>query len=480
MREKMNAVCLPESYTYNILPGLGVEVEVEHNPYTIPLDVMFSMAARKNKKRRFLFVSQILGKHIPVDPMIPITGGRLLAARFMQEICGKDDIETDALVQKLLHPKTRNTDADFIDPPAFELAQQMLVIGFAETATALGAAFFDSFAGQARYIHTTRERIKDFQPQISFEEEHSHATSHRCYPIDPKFLAGSDPVVLVDDEITTGKTALNIIEELHAHYPRSEYMVVSLLDWRSEADRARFSAMERRLGVRIRCISLISGKIEVQENTTEDVSDSLILDGPIPYSCLSSGIKENSTLDAYNLSFSNRLSLVSTNAAGTEKSVPYVQATGRFGLTSQLSKTTAREIAHAAAFLKKTRSGGRTLCMGTGEFMYLPMQIAAQMGEDVFYQSTTRSPIYPAYRQDYAVRTAYCYPNPEDPAVLHYFYNVEPGMYSEVYFFMERKVDQQRMEALYQVFRSLRIPRLSIVTLSHSGRDEDGDLYPND
>jgi hypothetical protein len=463
MREKMNAVCLPEKYMYDILPGLTVQVDVENNPFAIPLDAMFVMGARKNKKRRFLFVSKILGKHIPVDPLIPITGGRLLAARFIQEVYGALNIETDGLVQTLLHPENRQLASDSIGIASFELPEDILVIGFAETATALGAAFFDSFKGRARYIHTTREQIKDVEPQISFEEEHSHATSHRCYALDPDFLGGSDPVVLVDDEITTGKTALNIIAEIHARFPRREYIMVSLLDWRSEEDMKRFTAMERRLGVRIRCISIISGKITIREEAVgEHFSDS-----PLPQSISLSVMQAQVEIGAYNLSFSNNIPLVSTDAAGIENGVPYLQATGRFGLTRQQWETGGREIAEAAAFLKRTRRGGRTLCMGTGECMYVPMQISAQMGDNVFYQSTTRSPVYPADRDDYAIRTAYSYPSPEDPGVLHYFYNVEPGMYSEVYLFMERKMEQERIHGLCEALRSLGIPYLSIVTLSH-------------
>ena len=35
--------------------------------------------------------------------------------------------------------------------------------------------------------------------------------------------------------------------------------------------------------------------------------------------------------------------------------------------------------------------GKRTLCLGTGEFMYIPMKIAAEMGENILYQSTTKA-----------------------------------------------------------------------------------------
>ena len=56
------------------------------------------------------------------------------------------------------------------------------IIGFCETATALGQAFYASFSSPAEYIHTTREILgADITPLLAFEEEHSHATSHKVY-----------------------------------------------------------------------------------------------------------------------------------------------------------------------------------------------------------------------------------------------------------------------------------------------------------
>ena len=44
-------------------------------------------------------------------------------------------------------------------------------------------------------------------------------------------MANPEIVVLVDDEITTGKTALNIIRQIQERFPKKEYVLASLLDW---------------------------------------------------------------------------------------------------------------------------------------------------------------------------------------------------------------------------------------------------------
>src|SRR5687767_12128719 len=61
--------------TYKIAGDLELHVTVTSNPHNIPLDALFAMAARINKKRSFLFVSKVLGKHIPVNPYTSLLSG---------------------------------------------------------------------------------------------------------------------------------------------------------------------------------------------------------------------------------------------------------------------------------------------------------------------------------------------------------------------------------------------------------------------
>ena len=89
----------------------------------------------------------------------------------------------------------------------FTLKEKTLFIGFAETATALGHSVFENFKDNSFFLHTTREYLKDVNKLSEFCEEHSHATEHFLYGNPKKF----DRIVLIDDEFTTGNTALNFI-----------------------------------------------------------------------------------------------------------------------------------------------------------------------------------------------------------------------------------------------------------------------------
>ena len=120
---------------------------------------------------------------------------------------------------------------------------------------------FSAFDNQATFIHTTREPIINEEPTFAFEEEHSHATGHECYTKDPLFFKRFSHIVLVDDEITTGNTALNLIEALHEKSGAKAYSVVALLDWRDEKQQEKADTLAKKLGVTIEFISVVQGTI---------------------------------------------------------------------------------------------------------------------------------------------------------------------------------------------------------------------------
>lgn len=139
----------------------------------------------QNLKRPYLLVNPLQAKHIPVQPS---------AALDMMGALG------DLLVRK--YPRTK------------------LVIGFAETATAIGAAVAGRIAPDCVYIHTTRETFPPTEHWIEFLEEHSHAVEQKlCGDGMPEWLSGTESVILVDDEISTGKTLINMVRELKEQYP---------------------------------------------------------------------------------------------------------------------------------------------------------------------------------------------------------------------------------------------------------------------
>ena len=88
-----------------------------------------------------------------------------------------------------------------------------VVIGFSETATAVGAVAAGFFR-DCCYVTTTREALPDWATSISFEESHSHASHHTLCVRDEDIFRRAAQIILVDDEFTTGSTAVNLIKAL--------------------------------------------------------------------------------------------------------------------------------------------------------------------------------------------------------------------------------------------------------------------------
>lgn len=450
MKSIQTSTLSKKEYSFNILDSIKVKVTVEKNDFHISPDTLFQMAARINKKRSFLFVSKVLGKHVPIHPNKGLLLSALLAAKYYEEINGGWCDRKKEWIHSFSQSEPSFTCSSFI-PEVFD----PLIIGFAETATALGHAFFDCFTG-AEYVHTTREKLYEQQPVISFEEEHSHATSHHCYmPLE--MLENEREIILVDDELTTGKTALNIIRTIQSRFPRKEYSVVSILDWRSEEDLREFERLEDSLGITINVVSLLTGKVQVE------IQNEYLGQKNTVYNVKARSVR---TECIFLSSLFEKMMVSSLSTNDTVNHTPYLKGTGRFGITNSVNQQTQHKILEAASYLKSKRSGKKTLCLGTGEFMYLPMKIAAAMGRGISFQSTTRSPIFVKNETGYGINYGLAFSNPEDQGISHFVYNIPPGYYDELFLFFEREVENEKLFPFLRELEKTQIGSIKLVYLS--------------
>ncbi|WP_425473031.1 phosphoribosyltransferase domain-containing protein, partial [Streptomyces botrytidirepellens] len=195
---------------------------------------LLGLALRRNPKRAHLLVSNVLGKHVPQRPAA-VHGAGVALGQEVRALLGE------------------------------EAAARAVVLGYAETATGLGHSVADGLA-LAPYLHSTRRPVAGVPTVGGFEEEHSHATSHLLLPEDPRLLATDGPLVLVDDEFSTGRTVLNTIAALHRRFPRDHYVVVALVDMRSPEDRARLDAFASDLGARVDLVSAATGTVHLPDD----------------------------------------------------------------------------------------------------------------------------------------------------------------------------------------------------------------------
>lgn len=418
---------------------------------------LFYMALRINKKRSFLFVSKLLGKHIPVMPQKPLLTGRALGALFAQK---RDGLKTNySEILEQLGEKFNNNSSEILLKKKYSLKKEALILGFAETATGLGHSVFSSFSDNAYYLHTTREKIDTGVEPIIFYEEHSHASEHRIYSYGNQLFKSDCDIVLVDDEISTGNTILNIIRAIHKEYPRKNYYVLTILDWRNEDSITAFEKLEKELEINIIVEQIVKGEFELLNEVTYE---SIVR--------INKPKKEEDYQSNTNINYLDINEMKDKTyyfkKEGSETGVEYLKWTGRFALDIENQSNLENVAKNIGENLEKYRIGSKTLCMGTGEFMYIPMLISSHMGKNIMYQSTTRSPIVAIDKEFYGARQSYKYKNPFDPELNNYFYNIKKNQYDDIFIFIEKSVKNGDLKDFIKALECTGIKNINIVTLA--------------
>jgi Phosphoribosyl transferase (PRTase)/Phosphoribosyl transferase/TRSP domain C terminus to PRTase_2/PELOTA RNA binding domain len=379
---------------------LGVELRGDAE-----LTDLLGLALRRNPKRAHLLVSNVLGKHVPQSPSV-VYGYGVALGRRVRELLGQEH-------------------------------ERAVVLGYAETATGLGHSVADGL-GHAPYLHSTRRPVEGVARAGGFEESHSHATSHLLLPEDPALLAGDGPLVLVDDEFSTGNTVLNTIRDLHDRYPRKRYVVVALVDMRSPADAGRLDTFAREIGARVDLVAAASGTVTLPDGVLEK-GRRLVAEHEQRPSTTPGTARGHGRVRRIGLAWPRGLP-----DGGRHGFLPR----HRIRLENALPAMAARL---AEALPPDAR---RVLVLGFEELMYAPLRLARELehvvSAEVRYSTTTRSPVLAVDDPGYAIRSRVVFPAHDDPADgpgERYAYNVAGAGFDAVVAVVDSVADTPRLHA---------------------------------
>ncbi|MFJ9208613.1 phosphoribosyltransferase [Streptomyces sp. NPDC102264] len=402
---------------------------------------LLGLALRRNPKRAHLLVSNVLGKHVPQRPGVVHGTGVELGER----VRGLLGAEVDRAV----------------------------VLGYAETATGLGHSVADGVR-DAPYLHSTRRPVPGVPRAGGFEESHSHATSHLLLPEDPELLASDGPLVLVDDEFSTGNTVLNTIRALHERYPRGWYVIVALVDMRSAADQGRLAEFAEEIGARVDLIALASGTVRLPDGVLEkgralvaEQEAEALAPGPVD------GIPAAGSPEAHGSPEDG--ASPEDRAAPEVRGLPEAHTTGvvrvalewpagvpdggRHGFTpahrAALEAALPAMAAETAAGLGDAR---RVLVLGFEELMYAPLRLAEALERssdaEVRFSTTTRSPVLAVNDPGYAIRSRLVFPAHDTAAFPdgdgtgdRYAYNVAGAGFDAVVAVVDSLADSPELHA---------------------------------
>jgi len=358
-------------------------LHLDLQPGTVPLHRLLGFAARIGSKRKFLLVSKVLGKHYPVSPTLMAWSYRALA----RQIGG-------------------NLGAS-------------VWIGMAETATGLGYGVFEAACRlglpDALFLQTTRYHL-DGVERLQFDEAHSHATDFFLYYPEHARQRGqflnATTVVLIDDEISTGRTFLQLLNAYRRINPTlQKVVIVSLVNFANPSD---LDAFNQQAGVEVAWIWLRRGQLGFTDNG-------------------------NNALDSIRIN-------VDSNGTCKKRLLGW---SGRVGLGAPVNFPDGAASRIAALFQTGDDDLRPLLVLGTGECnapAFLLGRALESAGFDVKVQSTTRSPIH--IGND--IRSVWQFQDNYEDGIANFLYNMEPSDYREIILCHETPVNcvlQDRLAA---------------------------------
>ena len=144
-------------------------------------NTLVRVAKRENNtKRSYLVLNQLQGKHMASDPMETLAMFDQLAQLLAEAYRGK----------------------------------RVLIVGFAETATAIGSRL--AIKMDSLYMQTTREKIEGVE-YLYFTESHSHAVEQKLIQTDlDQIIDEIDHIIFAEDEVTTGNTIFSTFDTLRS------------------------------------------------------------------------------------------------------------------------------------------------------------------------------------------------------------------------------------------------------------------------
>ena len=321
-------------------------------------DEIIAPAKRENNtKRAFVAVNRLQGKHVPTAP--------------------GEALDMFAELAKVLQARYQ---------------ERLLVIGFAETATAVALAVAQGL--KCLSMTTTRENLPHVQ-YFYFSESHSHAMEQKLVREDLERAMGQvERIVIVEDEITTGNTILHLLRLLRQEYGAAcpAMTAASLLNGMDEEAMALFAREQ------VDCVFLHKYTPAVYEKRMEQA------------------VSEGKAWDL----------------RGSSTDVPEIHIyEGNLELRRlQDAGEIARQCDGLLAVLERECSfaqGERVLVLGTEEFMYPALWIGRQLqqaGCQVWCHATTRSPIVPSPQEDYPLHSRWCLRSLYDEGRVTYLYNL--------------------------------------------------------
>ncbi|WP_199508533.1 MULTISPECIES: phosphoribosyltransferase domain-containing protein [unclassified Psychrobacter] len=354
------------------------------------LSDLLGFAQRINPKRAFLFVSKVLGRHIPVAPST-----------------------------------MRRSFTDLADAIPDNLPEPIVVVGMAETAVGLSAGVHSAL--QTRYpnallLNSTRHAQADATLLTTFSEDHSHASRHLLYQSNDsevqKQLLASKTLIMIDDEASTGNTCINVVNALRVAglEQLAQVHLTTLVDWSLGQATMDEVLADKLAGIAFHRHHLLSGAWQWQ-------------DAPNPPAI---------TMPSVDTTDAGSQPLLPTGIWGR---LPTYDSRAGFQAYLAAFQTRFAEYIGNTSF-NSAKLPERVLVLGSNEFVWLPFLLAEWLSKqapenDVKFSALTRSPI----ALGGAIECMLSFQDNYGLGMTNFVYNVDPKAWDLIVLCIETPLD---------------------------------------
>lgn len=347
-----------------------------------------------NKLRSYLIVNPCLCKHIPANPNVLMEKAEQLSNKLLEKINNSN----------------------------------ILVIAFAETATAVGAAcaYFLHKNNQVYYITTTREDYIS-EEYINFSEVHSHAAAQKLYTKNlNEIIYNINHIIFIEDEITTGNTIINLYNEIN-----KKFNCKNINFW---------------------TLSLINGmKQENFDNfKNNNITPLYLLKTDNDYILKHiDNIDENG--EKYNADIAN-----------SDYNIIHLKGYINPRFVNNYKDYYTRLIDLYNNFIHNINNGN-TLILGTEECMFAGILFGHKLGGNITFHATTRSPIVPSKAKNYPLYARYSLESFYEKNRITYIYNLKK--YDSVYIITDSICNNNGINSLINALKINGNTNITIINL---------------
>ncbi len=395
-------------------------IKIKNNEFKFDLEDIIEIAATPKKERVFYLLNKLVGNHLEVKPNKIKAVGHILA-----NLVYKVEIDTNILAEYIKGNLNNDEVIERELNKYIEPQEKVFVLGLAKSATAIGMATAEAIK-DSYYLSTVRETPIDMEFLFDFEESHTLLTTHRCYLKDVSKLENANHIIIVEDEITTGNTMINLINKISKFSNAKKISIVTILNFSNNKFTKRLKKVANKLNIEIEVHEILKGKLKYEKLNKKTIE---LIENDFNNMDEITETTSIKSIDKY-----NKIVIKSNNNEEQE----IMEKSGCFGVSFEEIQEIEIKAKEVAEIINNNYK--KVLVISYGENMYVPSRIANYINKNADFKCITRNKILTNNKQGYPIEQCTFF---NIDRIEYYLYNKNKieKEYDKVYFIVDTDIN---------------------------------------